>query len=126
MRRFRVKGRFYVFLIALALVTVVLAAIGSVTATNMRGVRALEQRVALVESARLVVTDLSRGSELPGGDHGVTSGHRWQFRTTPFFDHPGVVNSVWTPQLLELRVQSPSGATLSLSTVRLQKRGRRS
>ena len=52
--------------IALALVTVVLAAIGSLVATNVRGARILEQHVALTETARLIASGIPHsGGPLP-------------------------------------------------------------
>jgi len=108
--------------VTLALVTVVLAAIGYLVAANSRGVRILEQHVALMETARLVATSIPRNSEpLPDDLTGEMSGHRWQIRKSPFFDGvPAVPESRFMPQRVELRVQSPSGAILSLETVRLQ------
>jgi len=108
--------------VTLALVTVVLAAIGYLVAANTRGVRILEQHVALMETARLVATGIPRNAEpLPDDLAGEMSGHRWQIRQSPFFDGvPVIPESRFMPQRLELRVQSPSGAILSLETVRLQ------
>ena len=114
--------------VALAVVTVVLAAIGSLVASNARGVRNLEHRVALVETARLVVTGLPRNGSLSSeGLNGQIPGYRWQTNATPFFGGgPVLPQSPWIPQQVELRVQSPTGAVLSLVTVRLQKRSGRS
>jgi general secretion pathway protein I len=108
--------------VTLALVTVVLAAIGYLVAANSRGVRILEQHVALTETARLVATSIPRNGEALADElSGERSGHRWQMRLTPFFDgSPVVPESRFMPQRIELRVQSPSGAILSLETVRLQ------
>ncbi|OAF15858.1 general secretion pathway protein GspI [Bradyrhizobium centrolobii] len=110
--------------VALALVTIVLAAIGTLVATNARGAWKLEQRVALVDTARLVASTLPRaGAPMPEDLGGRVAGHRWQMRLTPFLDDvPVVPESRFIPQLVELRVQSPSGAILSLETVRLQAR----
>lgn len=111
--------------VALALVTIVLAAIGSLVATNSRGVRSLEQHVALVETARLIAASVARNADLSSDDlAGETADHLWQLRLSPFFGGgPVVSESRFIPALVELRVQSPTGAVLSLQTVRLQKRG---
>jgi general secretion pathway protein I len=108
--------------VTLALVTVVLVAIGYLVAANTRGVRILEQHVALMETARLVATSIPRNAEpLPDDLAGEMSGHRWQIRQSPFFDGvPVIPESRFMPQRVELRVQSPSGAILLLETVRLQ------
>jgi general secretion pathway protein I len=110
--------------VALALVTIVLAAIGTLVATNARGAWKLEQRVALVDAARLVVAMLpSAGAQMPDDLRGRAAGHRWQMRVSPFLDEiPVVPASRFVPQRVELRVQSPGGAILSLETVRLQAR----
>ncbi|MFZ5740160.1 MAG: prepilin-type N-terminal cleavage/methylation domain-containing protein [Pseudomonadota bacterium] len=107
--------------VALALVMVVLGAIGSVVATNVRGVSKLEQRVGLVDAARLVISGMPRG-EAVGGRRGEILGHRWQIATSPFVGGAGVAGSRFVPERVEVRLQSPSGAMLSLETVRLRTR----
>ena len=109
-------------LVALALVAVVLVAIGSLFATNARGVRALEQHAALMDAVRLVaMTGIPRTGQVPAGDlSGETAGHRWQIRSSPFFGGgPVVSQSRFLPMHVELRVRSPSGAVVSVETVRL-------
>jgi general secretion pathway protein I len=108
--------------VTLALVTVVLSAIGYLVAANVRGVRVLEQHVVLMETARLVATSIPHnGAALPDDLSGEMSGHRWQIRLSPFLGSvPAVPESRFMPQRLELRVRSPSGAILTLETVRLQ------
>jgi general secretion pathway protein I len=108
--------------VTLALVTIVLAAIGYLVAANSRGVRVLEQHVALMETARLVATSIPRNGEaLPSDLTGEMSGHRWQIRLSPFVDDvPIVPESRFMPQRIELWVRSPSGAIVSIETVRLQ------
>jgi general secretion pathway protein I len=111
--------------VALALVAVLLSAIGSLVATNSRGVRGLEQHVALMETARLIATGLPRNGEpLPDELAGSVSGYRWQMRLSPFADQDGAVpDSRFAPVRIELVVRSPSGATVSFETVRLQSKG---
>lgn len=111
--------------IALALVTIVLASIGSLVATNARGAQSLERHVALTQAVRLITSALPRSGEpLPGDLAGEVSGHRWQMRASPFFEGSRVVpGSRFVPQRIELRVQAPSGAIASFETVRLQSLG---
>lgn len=113
--------------VALALVTIVLAAVGSLFATNARGVRTLEQHVELMEVARLIAVNIPPGAEPPVDDiAGETSSHRWLVRSSPFFGgDPFIAESKFIPQLVELRVQSPSGAIMVLETVRLRNRNKR-
>jgi general secretion pathway protein I len=108
--------------VALAVVAIVLAAIGSIVATNVRGVRSLEQHVALMQAVRLIAAELPRkGEPLPDDLGGEMSGYRWQLRLSPFVDTDQVApDSRFIPERVELRVLSPSGAMVSLETVRLQ------
>lgn len=110
--------------VALALVTIVLAAIGTLVATNSRGAWKLEQHAALVNAARVVVSTLPHaGAPMPDDMRGRVAGHRWQMRMTPFLDDiPGVPESRFVPQRVELRVQAPGGAMVSFETIRLQSR----
>ncbi|MGP9814542.1 hypothetical protein ACTZWT_23770 [Rhodopseudomonas sp. NSM] len=109
--------------VALALVMVVLGAIGSVVATNLRGVSKLEQRVNLVDAARLVVNGIPRSRNIDDGLGGEIAGHRWQVATSPFVGGVFVPESRFIPERIEVRVRSPTGAMLSLETVRLRNRG---
>ena len=113
--------------VALALVAVILAAIGSLVATNARGALALEQHVALMETARLIASGIPRsGQPLPDDLAGEVSGYRWQMRVSPFVGEDSVIPEArFVPQRIELRVKSPSGAIASFETVRLQSRGGR-
>lgn len=110
--------------VALALVTIVLASIGSLVAINARGAQSLERHVALMQAAKLIASALPRSGEpLPNDLAGEVSGHRWQMRASPFFGGgPVIPESRFVPQRIELRVQSPSGAIASFETVRLQNR----
>jgi general secretion pathway protein I len=110
--------------VALALVTIVLAAIGTLVATNSRGAWKLEQHAALVNAVRVVVSTLPRaGAAMPDDLRGQVAGHRWQMRVTPFDDVQAVPDSQFVPQRVELRVQAPGGAVMSFETIRLQSRG---
>jgi general secretion pathway protein I len=112
-------------LVALALVAIVLTAIGSLVASAANGTRTLEQHLALVETARLVATSVPHRDELARGEfEGEVLGYRWRAEASPFFGGGSapVPNSPWIPQRVVVQVQSPSGATMTLETVRLQRR----
>jgi general secretion pathway protein I len=113
-----------VAVVALALVAIMLAAISSLIAATTNGTRTLEGHVALVETARLVLSSIPRHGELQSEDlAGELSGHRWQVRQSPLLgDGEAVSSSPWVPQSIAVRVRSPSGAIFSLETVRLAKR----
>jgi general secretion pathway protein I len=109
--------------VALAVVAFVLAGIGSLFAAAANGSRVLEQHVALVETTRLVATMVPRRPEFQTDGAGELSGHRWQVRVSPFFgagQEPPA--SPWMLQSVVIRVQSPSGAVMSVETARLQKK----
>ena len=116
-------------LIALAVVAVAIIAIGSVMSTNARGVRALENHVALIETAQTVLaTELpSRKQLAPGTLAGQTRDYSWQIDVSPLGGGWTVDNAnvAWLPELVRLRVRSPSGATINLETVRLMQGQRR-
>jgi general secretion pathway protein I len=110
-------------LVALAVVAAVLAAIGAVIATSVRGTRSLEQHVALVQTARSIVTGLPKRTELtPGQLSGEFAGHRWQVDVAPFSGSGDPAASVWVPQTVAVTVRSPSGGLLRVDTVRLLRR----
>jgi general secretion pathway protein I len=78
--------------VALALVAVVLAAIGTLVATNARGAQTLGQHTALMQTARMIASALPRSGEpLPKDLAGEVSGYRWQMQTSPFFGGGPVV-----------------------------------
>ena len=113
-------------LVALALVTVILAAIAPLMATTHRGVRAVEQHIALVSTARTIENGLpDRDQFAPGSLSGELGGNRWRVDILPFA--AGAIDggspSRWTPQTVVITVRSPSGATLRLNTVRLRRGG---
>jgi general secretion pathway protein I len=111
-------------LIALAIVSASLAAIGSLMATTVRAMRSIDQRFALVETARAIETGLPDRTELGGSLTGDLAGHRWRVDAAPFvadFVDPRLP-TVWVPQTVVIRVQSPGGATLQVNTVRLRRR----
>jgi general secretion pathway protein I len=113
-------------LIALAIVAVSIVAIGSVMATNVRGVRSLEQHVALMQTARAVMTiGIPPRAELgPGALSGQIDNYRWTIDVGPLGGGWTVAGTDvgWVPELVRVRVQSPSGAVSDIRTVRLIRR----
>ena len=110
-------------LIALAIVAVSIVAIGSVMATNVRGVRSLEQHVALMQATRTVMTAgvPSRAKLGPDVLSGQIDDYRWTIDVAPLggdWAPPGV-DVAWVPELVRIRVRSPSGAMSDIRTVRL-------
>jgi general secretion pathway protein I len=115
-------------LIALAIVAVSIVAIGSVMATNARGVQSLESHVALMQTARMVMATAvpPRSDIVPGATSGRIRDYRWQVDIGLVGGDWVVADAdvPWIPQLVKLRVRSPTGATITLETVRLMHRPR--
>ena len=113
-------------LVALALVAVSIVAIGAVMAGKVRGVRALEQHVALMQAARTLMTvGIPPRAELQNGtSNGQAEGYRWTIDVSPLGNGWEVAgaNVPWTPELVRIRVRSPSGGLSDIRTVRLMPR----
>src|SRR5215475_11079547 len=116
-------------LIALAVVAIAIVAIGYVMSTNARGVRALENHVALVQTAQTVLATAipPRKDLAPGTLSGQIRNYRWQVDIGPVGGGwvVGDADAAWLPELVRIRVRSPSGATMDLETVRLMRGPRR-
>jgi general secretion pathway protein I len=113
-------------LVALALVAVSMVSIGSMMATNTRGVRSLERHVALMQAARAIMTaGIPPRAELrPGTSSGRTDDYRWTVEVEPLGGGWTVPNAdvPWAPELVRVRVTSPTGAVSDIRTVRLMPR----
>jgi len=113
-------------LVALTLVAVVIVAVGAVMAGNVRGVRALDRHVALMQATRAAMAAAipPRGQLAQGTSSGQTDGYRWTVDVSPLGGEWTVPNSevAWMPELVRVRVRSPSGAVSDIRTVRLMKR----
>jgi general secretion pathway protein I len=113
-------------LVALAVVSVAITAIGAVMAGNSRGVRTLEQHVALMQATRALMTiGVPARAELrPGASTGQADGYRWTIDVGPLgngWTVPGA-DVPWTPELVRIRVRSPDGSLSDIRTVRLMPR----
>jgi general secretion pathway protein I len=89
----------------------------------VRGVRSLEQHVALMQATRTVMAAgiPPRAQLAPGALSGQTDGYRWTVELGPLggdWAVPGA-DVGWVPELVRIRVRSPSGATFDIRTVRL-------
>jgi general secretion pathway protein I len=114
-------------LVALAVVSVSIIAIGALMASNARGVRTMEQHVALMQATRTVMTTgvPSRGELRQGASSGQTDAYRWSVDITSLgggWAPPPSSDVAWTPELVRVRVKSPSGAISDIRTVRLMQR----
>lgn len=111
-------------LVALAVVAISLATIGALVGSNIRATQALDRRLALVETARAILTGLPGREQLkPGNVSSDFGDHRYRLDVMPFvgdFVDPRLATP-WIPEAVVLRVQSPSGRILRVDTVRLRR-----
>ena len=109
--------------IALAVIAVVLASIGSVVSVTARGAQALDDHLVLVETARAIETGLpDRTSLAPGTLTGELRGQRWRVDVQPF-PSAGIDSQPrvqWVPLVADIVVQSPDGTRLRVTTLRLR------
>ena len=108
--------------VALAVLATMVAAVGALITTAVRGTRSLEQRLALIETARAIETGLPSRRELLLTDMSGTFGdHRWRIDALPFNDGMAglPLSKLWVAQQLVIEVRSPSGASVRVRTVRL-------
>lgn len=113
-------------LVALSVIAISLAAIGSLVASNVQSTRRVDGRLSVVETARAVLTGLpDRGSLALGDFSGDMGENHWRVDVLPFRANfvgplrPGWVPQ-WIPQAVVIRVRSPTGQELRLDTVRLK------
>ena len=110
-------------LVALTVVAVVLAAIGALVAANVRGTRSVENRLSIVDTARMLLAALPDRDQLqPGDTRGELGGNSWRIDVMPFtagFVDPSVPTP-WIPQAVVIRVEAPTGEILRVDTVRLR------
>ncbi|HEV7879920.1 prepilin-type N-terminal cleavage/methylation domain-containing protein [Bradyrhizobium sp.] len=110
-------------LVALAIVAAVLGSIGTVIATTVKGTRGIDQRLALGGTAETLLAALpSRTLLKPGRQSGELAGHRWRIDVSPMnvavaTDAPQTGRFV--PLAVAVRLQSPGGPAMQVTTVRL-------
>lgn len=106
--------------VALAVATAVLAAIGLVMGGNARATRTLEERAALIETAREVVAGIPPRDQLENGRlDGAVAGHAWHMEVRPFGVGDVPPGARWIPRHVLVRVRGPGGGLVELETVRL-------
>ena len=109
-------------LVALAIVAAVLASIGAVIATTVKGTRSIDQRLALIGAAETLLAELpARNLLKPGSRSGELAGHRWRVDIAPLNMAAREVpqTSPFVPLAVILRLQAPSGPAIQVTTVRL-------
>jgi general secretion pathway protein I len=111
-------------LVALVVVTISLAALSQLMASNRRVAGSLEAHLSLVETARGIGTALPDRAVLAGDSAGESGDYRWEVFVRPFASNlvDPQLPTAWIPQAVAIRVQSPTGVSIQVDTIRLQAR----
>ena len=110
--------------VTLAVIAAILLSVGSLVSVTVRGTRALDDHLVLVETARAIEVGLpDRKSLAVGTLSGERGGQFWRVDVQPF---PGALeaqaSTPWVPLTVSITVQTPSGTSFSITTVRLGRR----
>jgi general secretion pathway protein I len=123
-------------LIALALLAVVMGAVGGLVGTTVKGIHSVDSRLPLLETAQGLLASLPERAALkPGSQSGGTGGLQWRIDVAPIAVAPPpaakpTLTTVgapeapppppkWQPYEITVRVQGNEGPPVTLQTVRL-------
>jgi general secretion pathway protein I len=123
-------------LVAIAVLAVVLGAIGAVVGNTVRSIRSVDRRLPLLETAQSLIASLpAREALQPGTQTGASGEFRWRIDavllnpTAPTDRLAAAAASdaaasdktkvTWVPLAITVRVQGSEGPPLRLDTVRL-------
>jgi general secretion pathway protein I len=129
-------------LVAIAVLAVVLGAIGTVVGTTVRSIRSVDRRLPLLETAQSLLAALpAREALLPGSQSGASGEYRWRIdavaldqkvpdsakietkteaKTETKTDvSTDAKTAKWMPLAITVRVQGSEGPPVRLDTVRL-------
>jgi general secretion pathway protein I len=113
-------------LVAIAVLAVVLGAIGAVVGTTVRGIRSVDRRLPLLETAQSLLASLpAREALQPGTQSGASGEFRWRIdavalgQTAPDSAKTDAKAAKWMPLAITVRVQGSEGPPVRLDTVRL-------
>jgi len=109
-------------LVAIAVLAVVLGAIGAVVGNTVRTIRSVDRRLPLLETAQSLIASLpARDALQPGTQSGTSGEFRWRIdavllnRNVP----DDAKAAKWMPLAITVRVQGSEGPPVRLDTVRL-------
>jgi general secretion pathway protein I len=109
-------------LVAIAVLAVVLGAIGAVVGNTVRAIRSVDRRLPLLETAQSLIAALpTRDALQPGTQTGTSGEFRWRIDAVLLNRNvPDDANAAkWMPLAITVRVQGGEGPPLRLDTVRL-------
>ena len=113
--------------VAIAVLALVLGAIGGAVGTTVKGLRSVDRQLPLLETAQSLLAALPDRTVLrPGAQRGTTGAVQWRIDVAPL---DGVVaragapqSAKWVPLLVTVTVQGRDGPPVRLDTVRLAPR----
>ena len=110
--------------VAIAVLALVLGAIGGAVGTTVKGLRSVDRQLPLLETAQSLLATLPERNALrPGVQRGTTGAVRWQIAVAPLnsgVDGAGApVSAKWMPLLVTVSVQGRDGPPVRLDTIRL-------
>jgi general secretion pathway protein I len=121
-------------LVAIAVLAVVLGAIGAVVGNTVRTIHSVDRRLPLLETAQSLIASLpARDALQPGTQSGTSGEFRWRMDAVllnrNFLDNaPSALSTLatgappkvsWVPLAITVRVQASEGPPVRLDTVRL-------
>ncbi len=109
-------------LVAIAVLAVVLGAIGAVVGNTVRAIRSVDRRLPLLETAQSLIASLpTRDALQPGMQTGTSGEFRWRIDAVLFNRNvpDDAKEAKWMPLAITVRVQGSEGPPLRLDTVRL-------
>jgi general secretion pathway protein I len=113
-------------LAALAVMGAGLAATGTLASSSLRSGLYAERHLADIETARKIIAGMPSREALPVGRlTGALDAHDWRIDSSLIGAPAAVGDSIWTPERIEVSVQSTSGAILRIDTIRLRKQAKK-
>ena len=113
-------------LAALAVMGAGLAAIGALANSSVRAGLYAERHLAEIETARKIIAGMPSRDALPVGRlTGALDAHDWRIDSTLIGAPAAAGDTLWTPQRIEVSIQSLSGAILKIDTIRLRRQAKK-
>jgi general secretion pathway protein I len=123
-------------LVAIVVLAIVLGAIGAVVGTTVKGIRSVDRRLPLLETAQNLLASLPERDALkPGTQTGGSGDFQWRIDVVALAVSPPAAPAVtslfsaaqeapppppkWQPYAITVRVQGSDGPPVRLDTVRL-------
>lgn len=114
--------------VAIAVLAVVLGAIGAAIGTTVKGMHNVDRQLPLLETAQSLLATLPERDALrPGVQSGATGDVQWRVDVAPLDGAIGAApgSTKWLPLLVTVSVQGSDGPPVQLDTIRLVPRPRR-